>query len=85
MRKIAACFLICLLSGCSMGEHLVRDPHFTKYQENLGQLEHSYYQKELTYSQYLDKKKMLDDHYAKEVQAREETIRGDLTPGAAPR
>ena len=78
MRKMIVLYLIFLLWGCSYGTEklktLVTDPHYAGHQKDLDELEKSYLDGKLTYPQYLDKKKQLEDGYAKEVQTREEII-----------
>ena len=70
--------LVALFCGCSYSTEkiktLMADPDYTRHQEELGNLEKSYLDKKMTYSEYLEKKKQLEDHYTKEMQAREEKI-----------
>lgn len=78
MRKyfVAVALLFCL--GCSAGmermETLMKDPHYQKHQQALDDLEHVYLQKQISYAEYDEKKKELEDTYAKEVQQREQKI-----------
>ncbi len=78
MKKIIVFILICLCAGCSygtkLGAKLIKDPHYAEYQEQAGELERTYLDGKMTYPEYLEKKKQLDDKYAQEVQEREETI-----------
>ncbi len=71
--------------GCASGEQrlegylqqpetFLKDPHFTSYKEKLDALESDFLKKKITYAEYLDKKKELDETYAKEVQERSEKI-----------
>ena len=78
MKRIIVLFLAFLLFGCTYGtdefKHVVTDPHFARHQEKLDTLEKSYLAGELSYPDYLSKKKQLEDDYTKEVQVREEKI-----------
>ena len=83
MIKISGVFLlILLLAGCARSletyvehpETILRDPHFEGYQENLDALESQYLNKKITYAQYLEQKKQLENTYNKEVRQREEII-----------
>ena len=85
MKKIIFIMLMFVLVGCSVGkekletyidepENIIKDPHFTSYKEKLDALESEYLKKKITYAEYLDRKKELDDTYAKEVKERSEKI-----------
>ena len=79
MKKIIGFSLILLLAGCSSYdvekvESFVKDPHFAQHQQALDDLEHRYLQKQISYSDYQQKKKELEDNYDKEVKIREEKI-----------
>ena len=67
-----------LLVGCSTTmENWYRDPHFAKHQEAMNNLEHQYLHKEMSYTEYQQKKKELEDQYSYEVKMREEKIHND--------
>ena len=53
---------------------LIIDPHFEEYQKSLDDLESEYLQKKITYAEYTEKKKELDEKYTKEVKERNEAI-----------
>ena len=53
---------------------ILRDPHFTNYEQASEHLESQYLQKKISYAEYLEKKKELDDQYSKEVQKRDAII-----------
>ncbi len=55
-------------------ETILRDPHFTNYQEASDHLESEYLKKTITYAEYVEKKKELDDKYAKEVHERDSIV-----------
>lgn len=80
--------LIVMLAGCAyegkrLGEYLVdpksviKDPHFTEYQEKRDQLEKNYLAKKISYADYVDAVKDLDAQYAREVSERDQKISGD--------
>ena len=76
MKKAIGFFLILLMTGCSSYEveSFVKDPHYAQHQQALDDLEHQYLQKQITYTEYQEKKKELEDTYDKEVKMREEKI-----------
>lgn len=85
-KMIVLLCLVSLLTGCTyagertLGDYLqepatlVRDPHFSNYKEKRDAVESQYLKKEISYSQYLEQTKELDDQYAREVQQRENII-----------
>lgn len=67
--------------GCSNIESYVedpssmlRDPRFTQHEQQMHDLERAYLYKEIPYTEYLEKKKRLEDTYAREIQHRQDTI-----------
>ena len=75
--------VVLLLAGCGFGvedkiETLMKDPlkdaHYAQHQQALDELEHRYLQKQISYPEYQDKKKELEENYDKEVKMREEKI-----------
>jgi len=58
-------------------QSLLRDPHFAQYEEERQALEHAYLEGQITYVDYLQRKKELDEKYEKEVQDREAAISGE--------
>lgn len=94
-RNILFFLMIIGLMGCSVGqekletylenpETILKDPHFAEYQANMDALESEYLAKKITYAEYLERKKELDEKYTKEVKDRNEIIspnpyRDDLT------
>ena len=85
MRKIIVGLAALFLVGCSTvqekietytdePENFVKDPHFGDYKTNLDELESRYLKKEITYAEYLERKKEIDEKYSKEVQERTEKI-----------
>lgn len=78
MKRFVMGILMLSLCGCTYGvrefKGIVSDPHYAQYQAQLDDLESSYLKGSLTYPEYLERKKVIDDNYAKEVQQREEKI-----------
>lgn len=71
-----------VLSGCQSGRDtlqkyaddpstVILDPHFASYEQQVQEVERQYLFKKITYAQYLEMKKNLDDTYQGEVQERE--------------
>ncbi len=96
MKRIFLFLLILTgLTGCSVGqekletyldnpETFIKDPHFAEYQANMDALESEYLAKKITYAEYIERKKELEDQYTKEVEERNEILspnpyRDDLT------
>ena len=52
----------------------MQDAHFADYQEKLDALESDYLKKKITYADYLQKKKEIDEKYNKEVQERRNVV-----------
>ncbi len=79
MKRFAGLILVLFLMGCTFGvedmESLMKDPHYAHNQQALHELEHAYLQKQISYTEYQQKKKELEDTYAKEVKMQEEKIR----------
>lgn len=78
MKNIFFVVLMFVMMGCSAGKEkletyidepgtILKDPNFTSYKEESDALEKQYLRKKITYAEYLDKKKELDDNYAKEA------------------
>ena len=85
MKKWLLFVLLTVFMGCEYGaekvrtyidepQTLIQDPHFMGYQEKMDALESSYLRKEMTYAEYLEQKKQLEEDYSREVQKRRETI-----------
>ena len=79
MKRLAGLILILFLTGCTLGVEdmgsLMKDPHYAQHQQALDDLEHAYLKKEISYTEYQQKKKELEDKYTAEVKIREEKIR----------
>ncbi len=91
MNATVIFFFMILLAGCTykgqdletyidQPETILRDPHYASYQEQSDDLEKQYLDKKMTYADYLEKKKTLDDKYSKEVKQREEIISPEPNP-----
>lgn len=70
----------CSYEGQSIGsyfEHptsIIKDPHYSKYQDEKDDLESAYLSKELSYADYVKETEELEDKYSQEVQERTEII-----------
>ena len=81
MKKILAfCFIFIL--GCSYGgdkiqtimddpKTLLEDPLSVEHQQALDDLEKEYLHQNITYAEYLERKKQIEEDYARDVQKRE--------------
>ena len=85
MKKIIWVVFIFILVGCSAGkekietyvdepQNILQDPGFATYREQLEAFEKQYLRKKITYAQYLEHKKELDEKYAKEAAELNEKI-----------
>ena len=79
MNKMMLGIMLVLAAGCSYldePEKILKDQHYVAYQEKLSTLEIFYLKNEMTYAQYLEKKKEIDDMYGKQVKDRAAAIEG---------
>ena len=53
---------------------ILEDPLTVNYQQDLEDLERKYLHKEISYGDYLEQKKRLDDTYSQKVQRRQQII-----------
>ena len=53
---------------------ILKDPHFASYQDQADSLEKDYLNKKITYADYVEQKKQLDEKYNKEVDHRESVM-----------
>ena len=76
MKRAFLIVFIFFCVGCETEQikSWVADPHYAQYQQKLDTLEQSYLHKEITYAQYLEQKKVIENTYSKEVQEREDII-----------
>ncbi len=78
MKKITVFLFALFFFGCAYGgeqiETLVKDPHYAQHREKLDTLEKSYLHGQISYSEYIAKKKQLEDDYDKQVKEREQKI-----------
>ena len=76
------------LAGCTyMGQNpqnyiddpatILQDPHYGSYQQQGDDLERQYLEKKITYADYVEQKKTLDDKYSKDVKMRDAIITPD--------
>lgn len=82
MKIVVLLFAFYLFAGCSYGtekikqyvddpKSLLEDPLSVSHQQAMDDLESSYLRKKITYAEYLEKKKELEEDYTREVQKRE--------------
>lgn len=75
MRKYLWAVVLLAASGCTTDmENVMKDPHFSKYEEEQNALEHAYLQKEIPYSDYEARRKEIQAKYEQEVEEREQKI-----------
>ena len=85
MNRIVIVLMVLALSGCTYTgqdpvkyleepQTIIQDPHFTQYKGKRDALESQYLNKEITYAEYVEQTKALDDQYNQEVEKREEII-----------
>lgn len=83
------CFIlasaIMFAAGCATVDpmdDIIRDKQFHEYKSDLDQLESQYLQKQITYAEYLDKKKIVEETYQKEIDDRRQSIQSMNEPVA---
>ena len=85
MKKIIVVIFAFALLGCSAEQKrmetymddpstILKDPHYTEYQEKMDSLESEYLSKKITYAEYLERKQKLEETYNKEVKDRNDII-----------
>ena len=85
MNRMIIILFVALLAGCTYtGQNpenyfddpatILQDPHFGSYQQQGDELERQYLEKKMTYADYLEKKRVLDDKYSKDVKKRDAII-----------
>jgi len=84
MKTLLLVLLCALLAGCSSANSflddpgsILKDPHFAEYQRKEVNLERSYLHGQIDYAEFLERKKQLDEDYARDVQSRDAIIRGE--------
>lgn len=83
MRQTVIFLCLIFLTGCAEKIEsiiddpgtLLKDPGFAGYQQRLDELESRYLRKEMTYAEYLEKKKAIEDNYEQEVKKQEESLK----------
>ena len=87
MKRFILAAAIIFAAGCSTVnpmDDIIRDKQFDQYRSDLDQLESQYLQKQITYAEYLDKKKIVEETYQKEIDDRRQSIQsmnGSVAPG----
>ncbi len=86
MRRILTIVLLGgLVGGCAYGQEKIRgylddpktlleDPLSVEHQRALDDLERAYLHKEISYADYLERKRRLEEDYARAVKERRDTI-----------
>ena len=78
MKRLAGLILVLFLTGCTLGVEdmgsLMKDPHYAQHQQAIDDLEHAYLKKQISYTEYQQQKKELEDKYTAEVKIREDKI-----------
>ena len=82
MKKMLTLFLVMFVLGCAQRletyvddpKTIFQDPLTVNHQDALDKLESRYLHKEVTYAEYLDRKKQMEEDYAGKVQMRKEII-----------
>ncbi|MCK5214548.1 MAG: hypothetical protein KAR05_04275 [Candidatus Omnitrophica bacterium] len=86
-RCVLFILLVLFAVGCSNGgsrikmymddpKTILEDPMSVNHQDALDNLESRYLRKEITYAEYLKKKRQLEEDYAKEAQKMRDTVEG---------
>ena len=82
MKKLLKLCLVIFVLGCAQRlqtyvndpKMIFQDPLTVNHQEALDKLESQYLHKKMTYAEYLDRKKQMEEDYAGKVQMRKEII-----------
>ena len=77
MKRFIICAGLLILAGCASEgpvKNIIRDQQFADYQGTLDQLEHEYLHKKISYADYLEKKKRVEEQYQRQVETRREMI-----------
>lgn len=85
MKKSIAFLALLLCIGCSyegktFGDYfddpgsIIKDPHYGSYQDKRDMLESQYLNKKITYAEYVERLKAIDDNYDREVNERTQII-----------
>jgi hypothetical protein len=85
MKNMFILLLVLLASGCAETHQridtivddpaaILQDPGFANYEQKLNALEKKYLQKEITYAEYLEEKKEIENNYEREVKRQEAQV-----------
>jgi hypothetical protein len=86
MKKQWLLVCVIFLAGCAESletyvndpSEIIRDPHFKQYEQSLAALESDYLNKKITYAEYVEKKKEIDDQYTQEVEERNDVLNSSV-------
>ncbi len=86
MKCLMLCVGLLFAAGCaSQGpiKSIIRDQQFSEYKTTLEQLEKDYLKKKLSYAEYLQQKKRVEENYQQKIDARQALIENQNMPSAA--
>lgn len=84
MNRFVICAGLLFIVGCSSQgtiKDIIRDQQFSGYKVELEQLEKDYLQKKISYAEYLDKKKHVEEQYQRKIDTREQLLRNQNSEG----
>ena len=74
MKRAVLFLLVFFVSGCALGENIIRDQEFADFKQERDAVERRYLNKDLTYAEYLKQKQQLEQEYDLKVQERQEAL-----------
>ncbi len=86
MKRLMVSCVVLFIVGCAAPgpiKNIIRDEQFSGYKMQLEQLEKDYLQKKISYVQYLEDKKRIEEDYQKQIDGRRDLIQNQNTPSAA--
>lgn len=84
-RFIVGVLLLCVCGCAAEGKvsNIIRDQHFTEYKQTLDDLERDYLRKKISYADYLEQKKQVEEGYEKQISSRRDVVENqDPAPAA---
>ena len=86
MKRFWTLLIVLGICGCSYGKHHVEmmmtpsgifeDPLYVNYQRRSDELEGKYLRQEISYAEYVEQKRNLEDQYSGEAEKRKKIIEG---------
>ena len=86
MKRLLLMMCMIALAGCSSygadqvrvfindPPGLLKDQEYAQYRKDLNEAERQYLNKEITYAQYLEEKKDIENGYSQQIQERQESL-----------